>query len=394
MGLPAEPLNQKLSVISSRLTRQAASAKDWLKSHLAKAGVQLNGSNPWDPNVHNNDFYLRVMREGSLGAGESYMDGWWDCERLDEMFKRLMSVQLDEVIQSRWILIRHWLMARLVNLQSTRRAYQVGEQHYDVGNDLYRAMLDKRMVYSCGYWQDAEDLDQAQESKLDLACKKMQLNAGEEVLDIGCGWGSFAEFSATQYGTRVTGVTISREQQKLARHRCRELPVDIRLQDYRMLSGRYDKLVSIGMFEHVGQKNYHTYFSNAHRLMQDEGIFLLHTIGKHTAQLGTDPWIHKYIFPNGAIPSLSQISQACEPFFVIEDVHNFGPDYDRTLMAWQQNVESAWPALRESYGERFRRMWDYYLKSCAGAFRSRQLQLFQLVLRKKVGPLPRYHSPR
>jgi Cyclopropane fatty acid synthase and related methyltransferases len=378
------------TLVSGRLGKAA----DFLESQLAKAGLTVNGSNPWDPQIHNAQTYWRVLRDGTLGAGESYMDHWWDCEQLDEMITRAMTAKLDESLTGRWVFIKHWLMARLTNMQSEKRAYQVGEQHYDVGNDLYEAMLDPTMAYSCGYWKDADSLHQAQEAKLDLICQKLELQSNETVLDIGCGWGSFAELAARKYGVHVTGLTISREQQQLAEQRCKDLPVTIELKDYRKMEGTFDKLVSIGMFEHVGQKNYDTYMRTAYDLMKDDGIFVLHTIGSDKSFYVTNPWIHKYIFPNGSIPSLAQINKAAEPYFVVEDVHNFGPDYDRTLMAWQRNFDQAWPDLQDRYDSRFYRMWDYYLKISAGAFRSRSLQLYQVVLRKRLTPLDPYHSKR
>jgi len=364
----------------------------WMATNLAKAGIVINGPNPWDPQVHNTALWDRVIRQGSLGLGEAYVDGWWDCEQIDEFISRIISARLNEQVTGRGVMLRHWLMATLFNRQSEKRAYQVGEQHYDAGNDLYQAMLDPTMAYSCGYWHEAKNLHEAQLNKLRLICEKAQLKQGESVLEIGCGWGSFAEIAAKEYGVSVTGVTISKEQKKLADERCKGLPVDIELKDYRSMEGQYDKLVSIGMFEHVGPKNYDTYMSTAHRLMKEEGTFVLHTIGSDQSKSGTDPWIDKYIFRNGVIPSLKQISESVEPYFVIEDVHNFGPDYDKTLMAWHQNFAAAWPALKDQYSERFYRMWSYYLKICAGAFRSRSLQLYQVVLRKRLDRLPRYHS--
>ncbi|MBN2706089.1 MAG: cyclopropane fatty acyl phospholipid synthase [Deltaproteobacteria bacterium] len=368
--------------------------EDWLARQLAKAGVYLNSSNPWDPQIHNPRFYRRALREGSLGIGESYIDGWWDCEQLDEMLARILRAQVDKHIINNWALLRLWLKTKLFNLQSVRRACQVGKKHYDIGNDLFQTMLDSTMSYSCGYWHNTRDLYEAQLAKLDLVCRKLALKAGESVLDIGCGWGSFAEYAARHHGVRVTGVTISREQKKLAEQRCAELPVDIAMMDYRSLKGKFDKLVSIGMFEHVGPKNYDIYMRTAHRLMQDDGQFLLHTISNEVSQVGTDPWIQKYIFPNGNLPSLTQLSKACEPYFIIEDVQNIGLDYDRTLMAWHHNFDQAWPRLKQNYDHRFYRMWSYYLKTCAGAFRSRTLQVYQLVLRKRLAPLQRYHGPR
>jgi cyclopropane-fatty-acyl-phospholipid synthase len=274
----------------------------------------------------------------------------------------------------------------LMNPQSYRRAFQVGEHHYDTGNDIFEAMLDSSMSYSCGYWAEADDLEQAQFNKLDLICRKLELQPGEKLLDIGCGWGGMAKHAAEHYGVEVTGVTVSREQQKLALERCKGLPVEIELKDYRDLTGHFDKVVSVGMFEHVGPKNYATYFDTALRLMKDDGLFLLHTIGDYTTCHGTDAWIEKYIFPNGKLPSARQLAAAVEDRFLIEDWHNFGPDYDKTLMAWWNNFDAAWPELKGNYDERFYRMWKYYLLCCAGMFRAKQGQLWQLVLSKRQRP--------
>lgn len=361
---------------------------------LALAGVGVQGERPFDLKVHDPRFYRRVLREGSLGMGESYMDSWWDCPAIDALTTRLLQANLDEAIQHNprfwWLLAR----ARLFNLQSVQRAWQVAEAHYNLGNDLFIAMLDRHMCYSCGYWKGAADLEQAQANKLDLLCRKLALQPGEHVLDIGCGWGSFAYYAASHYGVRVTGVTVSRQQQALAQERCRHLPVDIRLQDYREIEGQFDKIVSIGMFEHVGPKNYPAYFAVAQRALKRGGLFALHTIGNDRTLGATDPWIERYIFPNGKIPSMAEISSACEAHFLIDDVQNFGPDYDTTLLAWKQRFEAAWPQLRQRYDERFRRMWVYYLSVCAGAFRSGQLQLYQLVLRPRNRQRPRYDAPR
>ena len=268
-----------------------------------------------------------------------------------------------------------------MNRQSARRSRIVGEQHYDIGNDIYRAMLDSTMSYSCGYWAEADNLEEAQQVKLDLICRKLQLRAGETLLDIGCGWGGLAAFAAENYDVRVTGITISREQQALARERVRGLPVDIELADYRQLRGRFDKVVSVGMFEHVGQKNHVCFFRKVRKLMDPAGLFLLHTIGEPETTRGDEPWLDKYIFPNGKLPSARRIVSAHEGLFTLQDWHNFGPDYDHTLMAWWRNFDSAWPTLRgTNYDERFYRMWRYYLQSCAGFFRSGRGQLWQIVL--------------
>ena len=353
-----------------------------LSELFARADVRFDGARPWDLRVHDDRLYRRLLTDWSLGAGESYVDGDWDCDRLDQLFERLLRADLDRTAPglAKWRLIAENLRQRLFNLQSVARAHQVGERHYDAGNDVFEAMLDSRMIYSCAYWQHAQDLEQAQQHKLEMICRKLELKPGETLLDIGCGWGGLARYAAERHGVRVTGVTISREQLALAEQRCAGLPVTLRLQDYRSLQGQFDKIVSVGMFEHVGLKNYAAYFDTARRLLAPEGLFLLHSIGVDRRAPHTDPWIERYIFPNGKLPSPAELAAALEGRFIVEDWHNFGPDYDRTLMAWAERFEAAWPRLAPRYGEAFRRMFRYYLLSCAGFFRSRQGQLWQLVL--------------
>ncbi|GET26272.1 cyclopropane fatty acyl phospholipid synthase [Prolixibacter sp. NT017] len=350
-----------------------------LNELLQTADVKLNGSRRWDMQVHDERLYRRILAGGSLAAGEAYMDGWWDCEALGELFERLLRARLDEKIKARdwW-----WdaLVARIFNLQKPSRAFQIGKRHYDTGNDLFRIMLDERMIYSCGYWADASSVDEAQEAKLDLVCRKLQLKPGMKVLDIGCGWGGAARFAAERYSVEVVGITVSEQQANFAREYCRGLPVDIRLQDYRDMNEKFDRIFSIGMFEHVGYKNYRTYMKKVRELLKPEGLFLLHTIGGNSSVTRNDPWIAKYIFPNSMLPSPRQITASAEDLFVMEDWHNFGVDYDKTLLAWYHNFEKGWPLLKEHYDERFYRMWRYYLLMCAGAFRARSNQLWQVVL--------------
>ena len=366
-----------------------------LSALLAPADIRLNGDRPWDIRVHHARLYRRVLTGWSLGLGESYMDGDWDCAQLDEMFTRLMRHGLEHrpLGLGRLRLGLALAAAAFTNPQSEQRAFVVGERHYDLGNDLYERMLDRRMVYSCAYWERATTLDQAQEDKLEMICRKLQLRPGMTLLDIGCGWGGLARHAAERHGARVVGITVSREQQALARQVCAGLPVEIRLTDYRRLEGRFDRIASVGMFEHVGPKNYRAYFDAAHRLLAEDGLFLLHTIGIDQPSTHTDPWIEKYIFPGGKLPAASELALAAQPRFVVEDWHNFGPDYDRTLMHWHARFEAAWPELQARYGERFRRMWRYYLLSCAGFFRSRQGQLWQLVLSRRERREP-YRSLR
>jgi cyclopropane-fatty-acyl-phospholipid synthase len=358
-----------------------SSLQAYLGELLAQAGIEVGGDRPWDMQVNSADVAERIFTEGSLGLGESYMEGAWEVQALDEFIHRVLRAKLHREVRPTRVLL-HYLKARLFNRQTVSRAKEVGKQHYDLGNDFYRAMLDPRMTYTCGYWRDATTLTQAQEAKLDLVCRKLQLEPGMRVLDIGCGWGSFMAYAAEHYGVECVGLTISREQADLARQMYPDLPLDFRLQDYRDVDETFDRLVSIGMFEHVGNKNYRTYMEVAHRSLKDGGLFLLHTIGKNERAPHSDPWMDKYIFPNGELPSIGQIGDAVDNLFVVEDLHNFGADYDRTLMAWYRNFEAAWPRFAGELGDRFFRMWRFYLLSCAGAFRARDLQVWQWVLSK------------
>ncbi|GJL34384.1 Cyclopropane-fatty-acyl-phospholipid synthase [Phytobacter ursingii] len=351
---------------------------------LSRAGIQVNGPSASDIQVKNPDFFKRVLQEGSLGLGESYMDGWWECDRLDVFFTKVLRAGLEKQLPRHLKDTLRIAGARLFNLQSKKRAWIVGKEHYDLGNDLFTRMLDPQMQYSCAYWKEAERLEDAQIAKLRLICEKLQLKPGMRVLDIGCGWGGLAQFMAQNYAVSVVGVTISAEQQKLAQQRCMGLDVDIRLQDYRDLNDQFDRIVSVGMFEHVGPKNYDTYFTVVDRNLKPDGLFLLHTIGSRRTDHNVDPWIDRYIFPNGCLPSVRQIANASESHFVMEDWHNFGADYDKTLMAWHERFLASWPDIADNYSERFKRMFSYYLNACAGAFRARDIQLWQVVFSRGI----------
>lgn len=365
-----------------------------LEDLLRRADIRINGDRPWDIQVTDERVYDRILTGGSLAAGESYMDGAWDAKALDEFFARVLGAHLDQELKKDWKLLTRALGARLFNFQSPSRAFKIGTHHYDKGNDLYEAMLGKTLAYTCGYWTRstssgqaaADNLDAAQEAKLDLVCKKINLQPGQHVLDIGCGWGSFAKFAAEKYGAVVTGVTVSKEQVELARKRCAGLPVTIKLEDYRKTTGTFDHIISLGMFEHVGYKNYRTYMEVVERCLAKDGLFLLHTIGGNKSVKSTEAWLDKYIFPNSMLPSIAQISRAAEGLFVMEDWHNFGANYDKTLMAWFTNFDAAWDTLKQKYDNRFYRMWKYYLLSCAGAFRVRNIQLWQIVMSKNGVP--------
>lgn len=367
-----------------------------IKEILNQAGVTLNGNQPWDIQVHNPAFYQRVLSNAELAIGETYVEGWWDCAALDQLFYKVLRAQLDQTVFSHpkfWrSLIAQWsydFFRKTFNHQTKDKSLIVGRKHYDIGNDLYEVMLDKNMVYTCAYWKDAHNLDEAQEHKLRMVCEKLRLKPGMQVLDIGCGWGSFAKYAALHYGVDVVGITISQEQLALGLKRCEGLPVEIFFRDYRDLLNeekRYDRVVSLGMIEHVGYKNYDIYMHAASHVLKDEGLFLIQTIGGSHMDKYTSAWIDTYIFPNGRIPTIPALSKAIERYFVMEDWHNFGVDYDKTLMAWHHNFNAHWDTLKAHYTDAFRRMWNYYLLSCAGSFRARRNQLWQIVLSKNGLP--------
>lgn len=378
------------SPISSPVLRRPSTLRRKAEELLAQADIRVNGGRPWDMQLKDPRVLERALAHGSLALGESYVKGDWDARQLDEFFAKLLRARLHKQIDPLALLFPI-LRDRLFNRQNAKRVWQVGKAHYDLGNEFYEAMLDPRMAYSCGYWQKTDTLAEAQEAKLDLICRKLRLEPGMRLLDIGCGWGSLMAYAAEHYGVHCLGVTISEEQAAFARQRYPDLDLDIRLQDYRELDETFDRIASVGMFEHVGHKNYRSFMETAHRCLADDGIFLLHTIGKNLRSGTIDPWIEKHIFPNGELPSIGHVSDAADELFIVEDLHNFGADYDMTLMAWHRNFEKAWPRFEAELGEGFRRKWRYYLLSCAGAFRARHIQLWQWTLCKQglLGGCPR-----
>jgi cyclopropane-fatty-acyl-phospholipid synthase len=367
--------------------------KKSLKDLLLQADITIDGNQPWDVHIKDDRFYAKVLGSGSLGLGESYMDGWWGCKAVDQFIFRVLKAKLDTKIKTSphhlWTIFR----AKIINLQKKSRAHIIGEEHYDKGNDLFENMLDQHMNYSCAYWKNVETLDEAQEAKSQLILKKLNLKPGMHILDIGCGWGGLANFLAKKANVKVTGITVSEEQVKYAEKHFGNKGVEIKFQDYRDLTEQFDRVVSVGMFEHVGCKNYRNFFKVALRCLKEDGFLLLHTIGRNTSVNCVEPWIAKYIFPNGMLPSGTQVSKAFEGLFQLEDWHNFGPYYDKTLMAWHRNFNTNWSNIKHQYDERFRRMWNYYLLSCAGGFRAKENRLWQIVL-SKIDSTIEYESIR
>jgi cyclopropane-fatty-acyl-phospholipid synthase len=362
------------------------------ESLLAQVGVTVNGTEPWSIRVRDERLWGRVIAQHQLGLGEAYIDGWWECEQMDEMLTRVIAGDLLHQIRPTPRMAAVAAHSWLVNRQTKSRAASNARHHYDIGNDLYERMLDKRMVYSCAYWDRADNLDAAQEAKLDLICRKLHLEPGMSVLDIGCGWGGLLQFAAERYGIRGVGISPAVNQVTLARGRLDGHPVEIKQMDYRDVTGSFDRVVSVGMMEHVGPKNLRAFFDTCNRVLAPGGMMLHHLIGGLVSKQHSDPFFDRYIFPGGVLPSLAQFGRANEPNWVVEDVHNFGPDYDRTLMAWYRNIEAKWGEVKR-YDERFRRMWRFYLLGSAAGFRARSLQLWQIVMRRK-GTAARYQPER
>lgn len=348
---------------------------------LDRAGIAVNGSEPWSIRIHNEKIWDRIISQQQLGLAESYMDGWWDCDAIDQFLDKLLRVDVLSYFKPTPTTIAHAIKSNLLNRQTKKRAAANAKYHYNIGNDLYSRMLDNEMAYSCGYWAKANSLDEAQINKFDLICRKIKLEPGMRLLDIGSGWGGFLRHAVKNYGVVGTGISPAENQITLAREKSSGLEITYLQQDYRDLKGEFDRIVSVGMMEHVGPKNLKTFFEKCNQLLANDGMMLHHTISSNVTKLVTDPFFDRYIFPGGVLPSLAQISGASENRFIVEDVHNFGPYYDTTLLAWYQNINSKWSEIPE-YDERFRRMWNYYLLSSAAGFRSRNLQLLQVVFRR------------
>jgi len=365
---------------------------------LRGTGIKINGNNPWDPQIYNNNFFHCILKYGSLGLGESYMKGWWDCQHIDQFIERVLKNGMPWIATLNPIALSLFIKSKLKNTSPEKKAFDIGKVHYDLGNDLFESMLDPTMTYSCGYWKDASTLEEAQLAKFDLICRKIKLQPGQLVLDIGCGWGGLARYLTIHYGVKIVGLTVSKEQMILAQKRYKDFPIEIRLQDYRDIDEQFDHIISVGMFEHVCSKNYRIYMELVKRCLKPSGLFLLHTIGARGWFFHPmDPWIEKYIFPLGELPMRRQIQKSSKGLFEIRDWHEFGKYYDPTLMAWHSRFVSAWDSLEAKYRHlvngQFRRMWQYYLLTCAGSFRAGNIELWQIVL-VHPGEHQNYHIAR
>ena len=361
-----------------------------VKKLLDPAGIEINGKNPWDPQVKNERIYKRLKRGRSLALGESYVEGWWDCEALEEFFYRIISyaIKSERDLSGRPKDFResffYRFKPRLFNQQTFKRSEVVAKKHYDAGNDLYRLMLGKDMQYTCAYWQNAKTLDEAQRNKLNLICRKMKLQPGMKILELGGGFGGLARFMAKYYDCSVTIYNIAQEQIKFAREFTEGLKVKIIENDYRVAEGLYDRVAAVGLCEHVGYKNYRILMQTAYRCLKDEGLFFIHTNGSNDTIVHYEPWMAKYIFPNSMIPSATQLTQAFDGLFMLEDWHVLSGNYNKTLMAWYNNFINNWYRIKDQYSNSFYRVWRYYLLFSAASHRTRGAQLWHLVLSKNA----------
>jgi cyclopropane-fatty-acyl-phospholipid synthase len=358
-----------------------------------QGGISLNGPNPWDIQIRDSRFFNRVLTGGSLGFGESYMDGDWDVAQLDALIRRILRIKATRkpivTLNRTW----HDLKSRLMNLQSRSGSMAIIDAHYDLDHRLYQHFLGPYNQYTCCFFNQATSLEAAEIEKLEMICNKLDLREGDKVLDIGCGWGGFSRYAAETRGCQVTGISISKEQIAYAKEFTAGLPVEIINTDYRDLpklydSRHFDKVVIIGMIEHVGYKNYQRLFEIVHELLNDNGLLLLHTIGNTRKTTVADPWIEKYIFRNSMLPSMSQLTNSTEDLFVIQDWENYGHYYAPTLAAWQSNFEKNWDKIRaietrNQFDERFRRMFNYYFLSCQAGFETEHILLWHMVMSKQ-----------
>jgi len=359
------------------------SAERVIAELLAKADVTVNGPNPWDLQVRDDRAYDRVLREGSIGFGEAFMARWLDCDRVDLLVDRVYRAQLNEQVEAKAALFEAF-KARINPFGSRARSFEIGEWHYDTGNDLFEKMLDPYMVYSCAYWHRADTLDDAQRDKLELICRKLQLQPGMRVLDIGCGFGGLARYAAEHYGVSVTGLTVSKRQAELATRKASGLPVEFLLKDYRDVNDTFDRVVSVGMFEHVGRRHHREFFAACDRCLKPSGLLVLHTIG-YLKEQPLNPWYDKYIMPGVEFPTVSNIVDTVGPNFALENFHSWeGAHYDKTLMAWFERFQHSWDELKTAYDDKFYQMWKLYLQGCAGGFRAGKMRVWQRVFSKDL----------
>jgi cyclopropane-fatty-acyl-phospholipid synthase len=373
------------------------SEKETVETFLNECEIQIDGANQGDIIVKDDRFYSMCINYGELGFGESYMYGYWDSKNLYEtLYNGIKNCHKVSYMNLNSIAFNRYFNNMFYNNQTIDKASADVQAHYNKGNDLYERMLDKtNMQYTCGFFQDTNDLETAQIQKLNIIAQKLNLKPGEKLLDIGCGWGNLINFMTTNYGVKGIGITISSEQLKFCKEKYKDNKnAEFLLIDYRNIPDdmKFDKIVSVGMFEHVGKKNFEEYFDIVYKHLNDDGLALIHTMGQQSKMINAtahSEWIDKYIFPGGEIPDWEDLSKIISKRFFIHDWHNFGKYYARTFEAWYNNINKRWNEI-PNYNEEFRRMWNFYLVSFIVNFDLCRLLLFQILISKKcLDKLPR-----
>ena len=366
------------------------------KAYMSARGIQVNGPNDWDLQVHDDSWIREIELKGTLAIGDAYVSGLWDCKALDELVCRLFSNMKREMLFPSLQMLTVNLWNRLSNPQAGTRAKKVIDAHYEKYIDVIKYFIGPSLCYSCAWWEHSDNLADAQKAKMDLVCRKLQLAKSDRVLDIGCGYGALANHAAEYYGCHVTGITLSPRQAELATARFPSPLIEFRAMDWQsdefMQLGEFDKIMSVGMFEHVGRKNYTIFFKRCSHLLRSHGLFLLHTIGR-SVKASIDLWVDRYIFPGGSLPKLGDLDEVEAQNLILEDLQNIGAHYDMTLCAWQANLDHGQATGELDLDEKDLRFWRYYLLSFAGAFRVRKrLQVWQLLLAKS-GVIGGYNRP-
>ena len=367
------------------------------------AGVTYHfGDNTGEP-VHlrftSSKWEREVALDPALKLGEAYMEGGFEFVKgdiyklLEIIFESTGPVAENQMWMKAMSFIRT-ATKRFVQMNTLKRSARNVQHHYDLSGKLYDLFLDPDRQYSCAYFQTPDtDLNEAQLAKKRHLAAKLQVSKGEKLLDIGCGWGGLGLYFARVLGADVTGVTLSHEQFGIANQRAKALGLENRakflLEDYRNLNAQFDKIVSVGMFEHVGIGHFKEYFDHVKRLLKPDGRFVLHSIGRSGEPGATNPWIAKYIFPGGYIPSLSEVIPVIEKSgLIITDIEILRLHYAETLKAWRQSFLAHWDEAKALYDERFCRMWDFYLAASESAFRWQGMMVFQIQLAHKQDAVP------
>jgi cyclopropane-fatty-acyl-phospholipid synthase len=339
----------------------------------------------------------RLVRDPQLALGEAYMDGQLVMQqgRIYDLLELVLSnAQWQEFpAWTKGLDATRYLVRRMLQLNSARRSQRNVAHHYDIDGSIYDLFLDPDRQYSCGYFEDTDDLEMAQLAKKRHIAAKLAIEPGQRVLDIGSGWGGLGLYLAKTAGCEVTGVTLSTEQHKISQERAAKeglaRSVRFEFKDYRKVTGRFDRIVSVGMFEHVGVNHFTTYFRKVRDLLTDDGVALIHTIGRSEPPSTTSGFIAKYIFPGGYIPALSEMTAAVEHSgLIISDVEILRLHYAKTLRAWRERFLANWDRAAAIRDERFCRMWEFYLAASEAAFRYQGLVVFQVQLVRRIDSLP------